>query len=261
MSRCVMCIACYAPRMLQRSVGLLVMGLVLPGAAEPAPTCIFMPALPHHVDAALQRSDASAPARPVVVAVDAFRRNGMTCTRQSCVSNSCGDTGTVRIDLAPSADDATPPEQLGYRLMLVRGALPASMSGMLGVTLAGGRPIYLRPTFAELPSIDAELVAVAVDEAGNESEPTEPFGVSFHGCTLAAVGDRCEDEIDPDTDLSSVLEADLLGDDEAEAFAGPASAGCSLLGSPPAVPSLGSTAAVAGLALAAALRRRRRTAR
>ena len=61
MSRCVMCIACYAPRMLQRSVGLLVMGLVLPGAAEPAQTCIFMPALPHHVDATLQRSDASAP--------------------------------------------------------------------------------------------------------------------------------------------------------------------------------------------------------
>src|SRR5688572_9476590 len=229
MSRCVMCIACYAPRMLQRSLGLLVMGLVLPGAAEPAPTCIFMPALPHHVDAALQRDDASAPARPVLVAVDALRRNGMTCTRQSCVSNSCVDTGTVSIDLAPSAHDATPPEQIGYRLSLVRGELPESLSAALGVTLAGGRPIYLRPSFEELPSIDIELVAVAVDAAGNESEPTEPFSVSFDGCTLAAVGDRCEDEIDLDTDLSSVIDGDTLEQEfAADAVAGPASTGCSV---------------------------------
>lgn len=251
--------------MLQRSVGLLVMGLVLPGAAEPARTCIFMPALPHHVDAALQRSDAAAPEKPVVVAVDAFRRNGMTCTRQSCVSNSCGATGTVRIDLAPSADDATPPEQLGYRLSVVRGELPPSMSGMLGVTLAGGRPIYLRPTFDELPAIDAELVAVAVDAAGNESEPTEPFGVSFDGCTLAAVGDRCEDEIDPDTDLSSVLDGDVLGADgeggvEAGAFARATSGGCSLQASPGRESSSGFGAAVVALALAAAWASRRRLA-
>jgi hypothetical protein len=247
--------------MLQRSVGLLVMGLVLPGAAQPARTCIFMPALPHHVDAALQRSDASAPDKPVVVAVDTFRRNGMTCTRQSCVSNSCGSTGTVRIDLQPSADDATPPEQIGYRLTLVRGALPASMSGMLGVTLAGGRPIYLRPTFEELPSIHAELSAVAVDEAGNESEPTEPFAVSFDGCTLAAVGDRCEDEIDPDADLSSVLDADLLGDEsDPEVFAGGASGGCSLQARalPLGTSGLGSAVTAFGLALGAAIRRRRR---
>src|SRR4051812_26269933 len=120
MSRCVMCEGCYAPVMLWRSLGTLLMGLALTGAAEPASTCIFVPPLLHRVDATLHASDVSSPEPPVVVEVDAFRRNGMTCTRANCIMNSCGNTGTVRIDLAPSADEATPPAELGYRLILVR---------------------------------------------------------------------------------------------------------------------------------------------
>lgn len=148
----------------------------------------------------------SAPATPVVVSVDAFRRNGMTCTRASCVANSCGSTGTVRIDLAPSADDVTPPGELGFRLVLVRGELPESMRASIDVPLAAGQTVYLRPGFDELPLVHVALAAVAVDAAGNESAPTEPFEIGFDGCTLAAVGDRCEDELDPDTDLSTVLD-------------------------------------------------------
>jgi hypothetical protein len=205
MSRCVMCDPCYANLMRAALFGTLLSSLAFAGTAEAASTCIFAPLLPHRVDAALHGDDASAPGTPVVVAVDTFRRNGMTCTRASCVANSCGDTGTVRIDLAPSADDATPPDELGYRLLLVRGELPDSMLSSVGVMLAAGQPLFLRPGFDELPALDVELAAVAVDAAGNESEPTPPFAVSFDGCTLASVGDRCEDELDPDTDLSSVL--------------------------------------------------------
>jgi hypothetical protein len=205
MSRCVTCIPCYCRLMLEGSLGTLLLSTALAGAAEPASTCIFVPQLAHRVDTALQRNDAAAPGTPVVVSVDAFRRNGMTCTRASCVANSCGDTGTVRIDLAPSADDVTPPEELGYRLLLVRGQLPASLRDSIEVTLAAGQPWFLRPGFNELPALDVELAAVAVDAAGNVSEPTEPFTIRFDGCTLAAVGDRCEDELDPDTDLSTVL--------------------------------------------------------
>jgi hypothetical protein len=128
----------------------------------------------------------------------------MTCTRASCVSNSCGDTGTVRIELAPSADDNTPPSELGYRLQLVRGELPGSMLGAIGVTLAAGQTLFLRASFEEMTALDASLVAVAVDGAGNESAPTQPFPVQFDGCTLAAVGDRCEDELGPDADLAGV---------------------------------------------------------
>lgn len=198
-----MCNTCYAALMLAGSLGMVLLGTALAGASRPATTCLYVPLLPHRVDAALQGDDASAPNTPVVVAVDAFRRNGMTCTRASCVANSCGSTGTVRIELAPSADDATPPEELGYRLMVVRGEVPESMRSSIGVTLAAGQRLFLRPSFEELPALDVELAAVAVDGAGNESAPTPPFPVRFDGCTLAAVGDRCEDELDPDTDLSS----------------------------------------------------------
>lgn len=187
--------------------GVAVLGTAAPAhAAGPAPTCLFAPQVLHRVDATLRASDVAAPATPVVVSVDTFRRNGMTCTRASCVANSCGSTGTVRIDLAPSADDDTPPSQLGYRLILVRGELPESMQAAIGVPLAAGHVLYLRPGFEELPLLDVELAAVAIDAAGNESAPTAPFGVHFDGCTLAAVGDRCEDELDPDTDLSAVLD-------------------------------------------------------
>jgi len=215
-----MSVACYAPVMLLRSLGMLLVGLVPLGAAEPASTCIFIPPLLHRVDAALQQSDRIAPPPPLVVAVDAFRRNGLTCTSVSCVQNSCGDTGTVRIELAPSADDGTPPGELGYRLILVRGELPPSLSGSMGVTLAAGRPLILRPSFDEVPALDVVLAAVAVDAAGNESEPTPPFSVRFDGCTLAAVGDRCVDELEPDTDLSAVFEEQLALPAQPDAQAG-----------------------------------------
>lgn len=199
-----MCRTCYAGLMLAGSLGTLLLATALSGVAQPAGTCLFIPLFPHQVDAALQGVDVAAPATPVVVAVDAFRRNGMTCTRASCVANSCGSTGTVRIDLAQSADDATPPDELGFRLLVVRGEVPESMRGSIGVTLAAGQRLFLRPSFEELPTLDVELAAVAVDAAGNESAPTAPFAVRFDGCTLAAVGDRCEDELGPDADLSSL---------------------------------------------------------
>lgn len=194
--------------MLASSIGTALLGAALSGASAPASGCIFAPPVLHRVDAALRAADVSAPATPVVVSVDAFRRNGMTCTRASCVANSCGSTGTVRIDLAPSADDVTPADELGFRLVLVRGELPESMRASIDVPLAAGQTVYLRPGFDELPLVHVALAAVAVDAAGNESAPTEPFEIQFDGCTLAAVGDRCEDELDPDTDLSSVLDGD-----------------------------------------------------
>lgn len=259
--------------MLAGSFGALLLGTALSGAVQPASTCLFIPLLPHRVDAALQGTDASAPDTPVVVAVDAFRRNGMTCTRASCVANSCGNTGTVRIDLAPSADDATPPEQLGYRLLVVRGEVPESMRRSIGVTLAAGQRLFLRPSFDELPALDVELAAVAVDAAGNESAPTAPFPVRFDGCTLAAVGDRCEDEIDPDSDLSDVWSAgdappDLsdadptIQNDGVEAAAG---VSCSLDGrvrpSSPPVAMAGAATGLLALLCSAARRTRRRAPR
>jgi hypothetical protein len=246
-----------------RVLGLAFGALVLLGAAEPASTCIFVPQPVHRVDPALEASDHEPPPPPVVVAVDAFRRNGMTCTQTSCVQNSCGDTGTVRIELAPSADDQTPPDQLGYRLVLVRGALPPSLSSIIGVTLAGGHPLFLRPGFDELPALDVALAAVAVDAAGNESQPSAPFSVRFDGCTLAAVGDRCEDELEPDADLSAAFEEQLAKglDDSESPVAG--AAGCAVgaarAGSPPNGTWLALLAAASWAGLAFRRRAQRRT--
>jgi hypothetical protein len=252
--------------MLARSIGSLLLGAALSqaalshaalaGAAEPAGTCIFAPLHLHRVDAALQGNDVSAPATPVVVSVDAFRRHGMTCTRASCVANSCGSTGTVRIDLAPSADDVTPPEELGYRLVLVRGELPESVQRSIDVPLAAGQTFYLRPGFDELPLLDVQLAAVAIDAAGNESAPTQPFEVHFDGCTLAAVGDRCEDELDPNTDLSTVLD---VGSDELPALDGEADVGSGVSCSVALQPHSASLGAVAALGLLGALFAWRRT--
>lgn len=196
--------------MLSRRVGALLLGSFWTGAAYADAGCLYAPTEYHRVDVELGSTDTSAPEAPVLVEVQTFRRNGMTCTLASCVANSCGNTGTVRIALAPAADDGTPADELGYRLVLVSGLLPESMQELIGVDLAGDRPVFLRPTFEEVPSLDAMLAAVAIDAAGNESAPSEPFAVRFGGCTLAAVGDQCEDELDPATDLSEVFHGDAI---------------------------------------------------
>jgi hypothetical protein len=193
--------------MLSRWVGALLLGPFWTGVASADAGCLYVPTEYHRVDVELGSTDTSAPEAPVLVEVAAFRRNGMTCTLASCVANSCGNTGTVRIALAPAADERTPVDELGYRLVLVSGVLPASMKELVGVGLAGDRPVFLRPAFEEVPALDVMLAAVAIDAAGNESAPSEPFAVRFDGCTLAAVGDQCEDEVDPGTDLSASLHA------------------------------------------------------
>lgn len=194
-------------------------------SAKPAAACRFLPTELHRVQPELARVDTSAPGVPQVVQVDAYRRTGMTCTEASCVANTCGDTGTVRIELAPARIDSEP---VGYRLIAVSGVVPASIAPLIGVDLAGRGPLYLRPAFAEVPELDLTLRAVAIDAAGNESEPTEAFRVEFDGCTLAAVGDACEDEVDPSEDLSAVIDGTSLADEGLAMEAGEAS--CSLGG-------------------------------
>lgn len=220
--------------MLSRWMGALLFGSLWTSAAHANAGCLLAPARYHHVQVELGSTDTSAPKAPVLVEASAFRRKGMTCTLASCVASSCGNTGTVRIALAPAADDSTPRDELGYRLVHVSGRLPESMQDLIGIDLAGDRPVLLRPTFEEVPSLDVMLAAVAIDAAGNESGPSEPFAVRFDGCTLAAVGDQCEEELDPTTDLSDVFHGDPLEEGLASS---PAGVSCSLMGSRTPVPA------------------------
>jgi hypothetical protein len=189
-----------------RGIGTAVVlaGLVL--HAGRASACYLEPTLLHRIDPELARVDTVAPGRPVVVAVEVLRRSGLTCGVETCVENSCGDTGTVLIDLAPTSDDRTPSAEIGYRLEWLDGVVPQSMRELVGVNLAGRAPLLLRPSFAEVLTLDATLRVVAIDAAGNESPPSEPFELEFDGCTLAAVGDQCEHEFDADAELASPLE-------------------------------------------------------
>jgi hypothetical protein len=241
--------------MLLRSFGTVLLASAVVLEAAPALACRLLSMEFHQVDAGLHALDTSAPGRPTVVEVEAFRRAGMTCTDASCVWNSCGDTGTVRIALAPSADDDTPPSQLGYRLSLVAGAVPESMQAMIGVDLAGDRPLFLRPSFEEVATLDAVLTAVAIDAAGNESPPSEPFVVQFSGCTLTALGDQCEADVEADLADPTTDGAELQ--DLAEVGSLMQGGSCSLR--PPSPGDSALFGAVAGLALLA-LRRTRRLA-
>lgn len=230
-----------------RMLGTLVLLAGLAAQTEAASACVLEPTLLHRVDPELAAVDTMAPGRPVVVGVNAFRRSGLTCGADTCVQNSCGDTGTVTIDVAPTEDDQTPPGRIGYRLELVSGAIPDSMQPFIGVNLAGRAPLLLRPSFEQVAALDATLRAVAIDAAGNESIPSEPFAVQFAGCTLAAVGSVCEYELDPDSELSQT--SDDAAADEPEVVPGLTAdaASCSL----PAVS--GRASALTGFALAAAL--------
>src|SRR5688572_10431523 len=85
-----------------------------------AHACVLEPTELHPVQAELASRDTSAPTPPVLLAVDAFRRSGMTCTAGACVWSSCGNMGLVEIELA-AEDDQTPAARVGYRLELVSG--------------------------------------------------------------------------------------------------------------------------------------------
>jgi hypothetical protein len=171
--------------------------LVLLSQSPQVAACVLEPLRLHHSDANLARIDTAPPERPVVLAAEAYRRSGLTCGQDICVANNCGDLGGVAVDLSAD-DDQTPARDIGFRLELVEGDVPPALRRMLGVDLAGPTPLRVQLSFDDVPSVAATLRVIAIDAAGNESAPSEPFEVSFDGCTLAATGDQCEQDYDAD---------------------------------------------------------------
>lgn len=252
--------------------GLLPAGvaLLLLSQSQQAAACVLEPLRLHHSDADLARIDTAPPERPVVLAAEAYRRSGLTCGQDICVANNCGDLGGVAVDLSAD-DDQTPAREIGFRLELVEGDVPPALRRMLGVDLAGPTPLRVQLSFDDVPSVAATLRVIAIDAAGNESAPSEPFEVGFDGCTLAATGDQCEQDYDADaaftakrgtqvvaggdavaTSATAPLE---LPDTEGDVTSFPAAAsGCSLPPGRSASPALG---LLASLVLGIAVARRR----
>lgn len=149
----------------------------------------------HQINPELRGVDDTPPSAPQVSAATLERRLGESCQGGVCVSNSCGNLATLRLDLVAAEDDLTPAAGMGYRLEILDGEIPESLRGQLAVALrASGDVLLLRPAFEDAPLLNASLQVVAIDGAGNESEPSAPFHVQFDGCTRSAVGDRCEGE-------------------------------------------------------------------
>jgi hypothetical protein len=168
--------------------------------AKVASACVLEPMRLHRSDARLAQIDTAAPEAPVIFEARAYRRSGLTCGQDICVANNCGDMGGVAIDL-DAGDDQTPTKRMGYRIELVDGVLPPALRSVIGVELAGPSPLRLPLAFDDVPSVDATLRVVAIDAAGNQSAPSQPFALGFDGCTLAATGEQCEHSYDADAEF------------------------------------------------------------
>ncbi|HEU4580845.1 MAG TPA: hypothetical protein VFS67_21450 [Polyangiaceae bacterium] len=195
--------------------------LLLLSHSPSAAACVLEPLRLHHSDADLARIDTAPPARPIVLAAEAYRRSGLTCGDDICVANNCGDLGGVAVDLS-AGDDQTPARDIGFRLELVEGEVPPALRRMLGVDLAGPAPLRVQLSFDDVPSVAATLRVIAIDAAGNESTPSEPFQVGFDGCTLAATGDQCEPDYDADAEFAAHSGTQLVVGGDAVSGSAPA---------------------------------------
>lgn len=221
------------------SVGALLGLLLLAARVQVASACVLEPVRLHHSDAQLAQVDRAAPEAPVIFEAAAYRRSGLSCGQDICVANNCGDMGGVAIDL-DAGDDQTPTTRMGYRIELVAGVIPPALRNLIGVELQGPTPLRLHLSFDDVPSVDATLRVIAIDAAGNESAPSEPFEVGFDGCTLAATGDQCQQDYDADAEYvasgGSLVVSEASAPPVSSDSAGPtladmdAEAGCSLPG-------------------------------
>lgn len=132
--------------------------------------------------------DTSPPGRTMVKMTD-FRR-GVTA-KDSCGNLfRCGPTfGSLGFEIEPPADDQTPSEQLGYVVEVVEGEVfwREGHSGPRSPVLQAEKN-WVWVVIADNESSSRELgfTVRAVDQAGNESEPSELVRVSAkavtHGC-------------------------------------------------------------------------------
>jgi len=180
--------------MLPRPFGTQLLAVAVFLAAYPALPCQLIPTEFHQINPELEGVDLTPPSPPQVSAVALERRLGVSCQGGVCISNSCGNLATLRLELVAAEDDQTPADGMGYRLELLAGEIPESLRGQLEVAVrALGSQLLFRPAFEDAPLLNATFVVVAVDGAGNESSPSAPFRVVFDGCTLSALGEQCDD--------------------------------------------------------------------
>ena len=143
---------------------------------------------PHVLDPQEQKLDRKAPERIEASLARIVRGRGPVAHEDGIVSvTSCDDIGSVVLALkAVPRDDRTPPDKIGYRILLVDGELPkgASLSEQATRDLTDENELtFYWPDGAtdEQEPLEFALAIVAVDLGGNESEPSAPVWIRHPG--------------------------------------------------------------------------------
>ncbi|HEU4582326.1 MAG TPA: hypothetical protein VFS67_28915 [Polyangiaceae bacterium] len=146
------------------------------------------------LDPAQRALDSVAPSAPLHVSGIAGRYSGSFCDRDECTVSSCGSAGFVQLEFEPAQDARS--SVLGYRLRLRSGAVPEALWAKLGGITAARSSfrIDLLP-FDEIAALDASFTLAAIDSAGNESAPSEPFHLAFNGCTELVNHSGCAEDL------------------------------------------------------------------
>lgn len=152
--------------------------------APPAQACSRALVEPFRIDSTLAEDDAEAPDRFRQVSAYTYRIESERCSLGSCSASSCGDEGYLLLQFAPPAEAVD--GELGYRLKWLSGGAPPSLLRQLDKVMPLDRltqTIAVELSFKEMTLLEGELALVAIDHAGNESEPSEPVQVTWSGCT------------------------------------------------------------------------------
>jgi hypothetical protein len=166
------------------------LGLVSVLAAQEALCCSYPAPNVHQVDTRL--ADQNAPAAPTDVVALVTRRLGQVCDDDGCVSQSCGDSAALLLEFNLAVDDQSPEQNVGYRLEPAGQPLPDYLAGLPTQRRQNG--FWWHLPFAASAQLDTVAALVAIDEAGNESLPSEPFVIAFDGCTHPPIGESCYQE-------------------------------------------------------------------
>jgi len=117
------------------------------------------------------------------------------CGTQS--ASSCDGIGSISLRLSPSTDDRTPAEKLGYRTILVAGTPPWGSAVSDVAVLMRGETLgfhWIDDADDDQEAFDFTVVIVAVDAAGNESDPSEEIRIRHGGrdpgCAVDGTGPR-----------------------------------------------------------------------
>jgi hypothetical protein len=142
-------------------------------APAPARACSIAAPTAHVVDPAMQATDQMAPTLSPIPAPTIGR--GFAPGGCSGSSSSCDDIGVIQIQ-PKATDDMTPAEQIGFRITLAGGTLPAGLTLPAdAIDLTPGYPIvgliWVDGATNDQDPVDFTLSIVAVDRAGNESAP------------------------------------------------------------------------------------------